>query len=477
MMRGYVWKSFSIVCKVVYKKQRLDVDYPKLQHFIPRVHMDQNQQIKQTFRKWYASRLAVIIESIIIGLAVGFVIVGFRYALSQADTFRIWLYGTLKTLPVYWTVLWALALAVLGLLLGTAAKFFPMIKGSGIPQIKGSLMRQTVLNWAPELPLKIITGILGLGAGLSLGREGPSIQIAVYVSMGILTLFRRPHAERKFLMTAASAAGLSAAFSAPLAGVLFALEELQSNFSPLFLACAMGASMTADAVAGFFFGFTPVFDFHYVTPLPLPHIPWIVLLGILCALLGDIFKRSLYLSQDFYQKCHIPPIIRPILPLLVSIPLGFYFFDITGGGHNLIEFLSVENPALQLLALLFIGKVLFTAFSYGSGTSGGIFLPLLACGALVGEFLDEFLFKTGLIPTGESLNFMILGMAAFFSAVVKAPVPGGVLILEMSGNFNHLGSLVLVSLSAFVTSDIIASRPVYAVLLERLLASKSRISR
>ncbi|MDR0643498.1 MAG: ClC family H(+)/Cl(-) exchange transporter [Treponema sp.] len=416
--------------------------------------------------------MAVILESIVIGFAGGAVVVGFRLALSRADILRQVVYQTLAVKTWYWTVAWAVGLCALGLFLGWCVKAFPMIKGSGIPQIKGALARQVVFNWEPELFLKIVTGVIGIGAGLSLGREGPSIQIAVYVGLGILHLFKRPHAERKFLITAASAAGLSAAFSAPLAGVLFVLEELQVSFSPLLIACAMGASMAADAVAGLFFGFTPVFDFRRIDATPLGDFPWVVVLGIACALFGDIFKRLLYFAQDFFQKLRISQIFRPILPLLVTIPLGFYFFEVTGGGHELIEMLSVKTFSLQTLSVLFILKLSFTAFCYGSGTAGGIFLPLLACGAILGGIIGQALGMFGLIEAGHNLNFMILGMAAFFSAVVKSPVTGIVLILEMSGNFNHLGSLVLVSLSAFVTSDIIASRPVYSVLLERLLARK-----
>jgi H+/Cl- antiporter ClcA len=429
--------------------------------------------VTKMIRYWYNSRLAIILESVIIGFLVGFVIVLFRFLLTQADMFREWLYGTaLLARSVHWFLFWILLLVLVGLFLGWMMKKRPMIKGSGIPQVKGVLLRQMTMDWAPELPLKLLTGVLGLGAGLSLGREGPSIQIGAYVGKGVLSIFRRPNKERKFLLTAASAAGLAAAFNAPLAGVLFVLEELQSAFSPLLLACAMGASMAADAVASFFFGLGPVFDFQYIQVLPLQDFPWVILLGIICALLGDRFKRSLYLSQDLYNRFLIPQEVRPILPLLVSIPLGFFFFDITGGGHLLIESLSNQERTLGMLALLLAGKFIFTAFCYGSGTSGGIFLPLLACGALAGNILGEVLGRCGFITENQELNFMILGMAAFFAAVVKAPVTGIVLILEMSGNFNHLGSLVLVSLSAFVTSDLIASRPVYAVLLERILNSQ-----
>jgi H+/Cl- antiporter ClcA len=426
-------------------------------------------------RKWYKSRLAVVLESIVIGFLAGMAVVLFRYLLSESDSLRRRLYESLPRLPFYWTLLWILGLAVIGLFLGWAAKTRPMIRGSGIPQVKGSLLRLMSLDWLPELPLKLLTGILGLGAGLSLGREGPSIQIGAYTGKAVLTIFRRPHRERKILVTAASAAGLAAAFNAPLAGVLFVLEELQAGFSPLFIACSMGAAMAADLTAGYFFGLRPVFDFRHITILPLRAFFWIVALGIICGLLGDIFKRALYFFQDLYSRFRVPWVCRPLIPLLASIPLGFFLFDITGGGHSLIESLSVQNRPLSLIALLLAGKILFTALSYGSGTAGGIFLPLLACGALTGHGLGRILFTLGFILEEQVLNFTILGMAAFFTGAVNAPVTGIVLILEMSGSFDHLVSLVLVNLSAFVTSIRIASRPVYEVLLERITGKKIKI--
>jgi H+/Cl- antiporter ClcA len=322
------------------------------------------------------------------------------------------------------------------------------------------------------LPLKLITGVLGLGAGLSLGREGPSILIGAYIGLGVLSLFRRPYAERKSLVTAAAAAGMAAAFNAPLAGVLFAIEELQCGFSAINIACAMGASMAADTAAGFFFGLGPVFDFRHIDVLSLAALPWVALLGVFCGILGDLFKRSLYCSLDLYSRLRIPLLVRPVLPLLASVPLGFFLYDITGGGHSLIESLSQEQPVLGVIGLLFIGKLLFTALCYGSGTSGGIFLPFLSCGALAGAALGIFLSTAGFTVPAQNLNFIILGMAGFFTAVVKAPVTGIILILEMSGNFNHLGGLVLVSLSSFVTTEIMASRPVYAALLDRARLGK-----
>jgi H+/Cl- antiporter ClcA len=433
------------------------------------------EKIATLVRRGYRSHLALVIESIIIGFIAGFVVALFRLSLVKAEELRRRFYTFLTGAPFHWTVLWAFALALAGLFLGWAAKKRPMVKGSGIPQVKGHLAGQMDLRWKSELPLKLITGVLGLGAGLSLGREGPSILIGAYVGLGALSLFRRPGAERKPLVSAAATAGMAAAFNAPLAGVLFAIEELECGLSAVNIACAMGASMAADAAAGFFFGLEPVFNFRHIDVLGLASFPWVALLGVFCGLLGDLFKRSLYCSLDLYGRFRVPPLIRPALPLLVSIPLAFFFYDITGGGHGLIESLSQEQPALGIIGLLFIGKLLFTALCYGSGTSGGIFLPFLSCGALTGAALGILLNMAGFTGPAQNLNFIILGMAGFFTAVVRAPVTGIILILEMSGNFNHLGSLVLVSISAFMTTELIASRPVYAALLDRALAGKPRI--
>jgi H+/Cl- antiporter ClcA len=414
---------------------------------------------------------------VFIGVVVGLVVVAFRQLLDVVGGWRQRLYGALPELPWQWTGLWIAALVLLGLFLGWAALARPMIKGSGIPQVKGALLRLMTLDWLPELPLKFITGVIGIGAGLSLGREGPSIQMGAYVGKGVLTIFRRPNRERQTLVTAASAAGVAAAFNAPLAGVLFVLEELQPSFSPLFISCSLGAAMAADAVAGYFFGFGPVFDFRHVTVLSLRYLPWIVVLGALCAIMGDLFKRSLYRSLNLYDRFRIPQIVRPVVPLLLSIPVCFLISDIAGGGHELIESLSQEVKPLELLLLLLVTKILFTAVCYGSGTSGGIFLPLLTCGALLGVIVGRSLMMLGLVAEEQGfnflLNFMILGMAAFFTGAVKAPVTGIILILEMSGNFNHLGSLVLVCFTSFVVSELIASRPVYTVLLDRLMKAKA----
>ncbi|MBP7095408.1 MAG: ClC family H(+)/Cl(-) exchange transporter [Spirochaetia bacterium] len=416
----------------------------------------------------YRSRLGIFLQSVLIGVISGFVVLSFRLALEAGEGLRASIYERLRDAPAWLVGAWALGLVALGLFLGWIATRFPMTRGSGIPQIKGAFQRRFRLQWLPELPLKWLAATLGIGAGLSLGREGPSVQLGAYAGKAVLGVLRRPATERRYLLTSGAAAGLAAAFNAPLAGVIFAVEELHRYFSPLLLACAMGASVAGDMVAGRVFGLKPSFAFPSMEVLSLARMPWIILFGILAAFGADLFKRALYAGQDFYARLRVPPVARPVLPLLVAVPIGLLGFDLLGGGHHLVESLAAERFAVGALFALLAGKVLFTALSYGSGTAGGIFLPLLVAGALLGTLYGRVLAAAGLIPEVETLNFLIIGMAAFFTGVVRAPVTGAVLVIEMSGNFNHFSSIIAACLVAYVVTDLIRSRAVYDVLLERI---------
>jgi H+/Cl- antiporter ClcA len=392
-----------------------------------------------------------------------------RLILEQTQSERERLYTYLKTAPPHATGVWIIALIVLGLLLGLAVKCRPMIHGGGVPQIKGYLQKKLTLRWPSELLLKWVCSILVLSSGLSLGREGPSVQIGAYVGIAVLAFARRGDAAHHTLVCSASAAGLSAAFNAPLSGVIFVLEELQTSVQPLFLACALGASVAADAATSIFFGLDSGLELYSITVLPYAVFPWILLLGVICAILGDLFKRILYGAQVLYEKLRLSPVVRPVLPLLVSVPIGFLLFDATGGGHDLILDLLRKEYPLTMLGLLLAVKILFTALSFGSDVSGGIFLPVLSCGALIGVLFGKVLILTGFLVSDYYLTFLLLGMAAFFATGVKAPVTGIILVLELTANMNHFISLVCVVFSSLITSEIIRSSPVYTILLKRIV--------
>ncbi len=429
-----------------------------------------SRSILQTFAKWRGSKKRLYVKCTGVGLLSGLVVVAYRLALTGLEDLRSRMYVILRRSPWTSTAGWFVLLAAAGLLLGWMVRRTWMISGSGIPQVKGVLLRQLRMQWLKELLLKFTGGCLALGAGLSLGREGPSIQLGAQVGAGLSRRASFPLLEERYLVSAGAGAGLAAAFNAPLAGVLFALEELHKSFSPVMLTCLMISSISADLVSRNFFGLRPVFDLRVLEVLPLRMYGWLVPLGAACGLLGALFNLLLLGSQRLYGPLRQE--LRPVAALLAAGLIGFLLPEILGGGHALVERAALDDLALPLLLALIAGKILFTAASYGTGSPGGIFLPMLVIGALTGRLVATLLAGVAGVGSHFAVNFVILAMAAFFAAVVRAPITGVVLIMEMTGVLTHLLSLSVVCVVAYATAELLRSPAIYDALLARMLRAQ-----
>ncbi|MGI5921218.1 MAG: ClC family H(+)/Cl(-) exchange transporter [Syntrophomonadaceae bacterium] len=420
-------------------------------------------------KRRFRSRL--FFQGIITGLVTGTIVVLFRYILQQASTgLELW-YSFLGTHTFWWTLLWVLILGIIALLLNTIIQLEPMIKGSGIPQAKGAVLRELNMKWLRVLVLKFAGGVLAIGSGMSLGREGPSIQLGAVVGQGINRLLGGLKVEERILITSGASAGLAAAFNAPLAGVIFSLEEVHKNFSPPILLSTMAASLTADYVARNYFGISPIFNFTSLPVLPMRYFALLLLLGIVTGLLGVFFNRSLLKSLEIYEKqTLIPPRLIMLVPLLLTIPAGFWVPQILGGGSGLINGLQSNQYVLLMLIILLVTKFVLTMASYGSGAPGGFFMPMLVIGALTGGVYSQLIARIGLVEPVFINNFVVFAMAALFTAVVKAPITGSILVTEMTGSFEHLPALVTVSMTAYMVADLLKSQPIYDQLLDRILA-------
>ncbi len=433
-----------------------------------------NSYIKNLLQHWQDFRLKLFVEGILVGAFAGFVVVGFRLVLAWVSPQRDKLFAFLESGAFGWTVLSFACLIGIGLILSWLIKKVPMSTGSGIPQVKGilaGLLKAT--SWVNIIGAKFIGGVLGIGAGLSLGREGPSVQLGAAAGQGVSRLLRRPALEEKYLLTSGAAAGLSAAFNAPLAGVVFALEELHKNFSPVVLATTVAASVTADLVTRIFCGQEAVFGFHNLSVLPFQYYLYVVMLGLIVGVSGVLFNSGLVKSQMFYEKLHwMPSWLKPALPLAAAGFLGFVMPQALGGGARLINSLPQMHYALSILMVIFAVKFLFTVFSYGTGVPGGIFMPLLAIGAVTGNVYGNIVAQYLHVDPIYVNNFIILAMAAHFSAIVKAPITGSILILEMTGSFEQLLPLITVCMSAYIASDLLEGKPIYDVLLNRMMAKR-----
>ena len=417
--------------------------------------------------------LRLLLEGLAVGLGAGISISVFRYLLAGSEILRPVIYHNLREALAdgqwQWLALYILSFIIIAYLLKLIVAREPMCTGSGIPQIKGILQGDMSMRWFSVLWSKIIGGVLAIGAGMSLGREGPSVQIGACVGQGLSQTSRRTGFESRILMTAGAGAGLAAAFNAPLAGVIFGLEEMQKTISPALLLTGITASITAATVTEVVFGMSPVFSMGYLLPLPLNLFDVLVAAGIVIGLLGRLFNIALAYSLNTYSRLGLSGMKKPLVPLALAGILGFVLPEILGGGNLLVDSLVVTDYTIGFLCLLFVGKFLFTMICFGSGVPGGIFLPMLVLGAAGGAVLAKLLVLAGLLPAMYYADIIVFGMAAYFSSVVKSPVTGSILILEMTGSFQHMLALLVVSLTAYVISDLTGGRPVYDELLDRAL--------
>jgi H+/Cl- antiporter ClcA len=281
---------------------------------------------------------------------------------------------------------------------------------------------------------------------------------------------------RRYLVTAGAAAGISAAFNAPLAGVLFCVEELHKNISPTMLTSSLIASFCANAVMWGFNGNSPVFDIPLLEVLPLNlYASSILLIGVLSGLFGSLFNRGLLAFQAAYKRLAGNEYLRVASAFVVVALVAMFLPALTGGGDKLIDAVGQARFSIWPIVALLAGKMVFTLFCYASGTPGGIFLPMLAIGALIGALSNALIAAAG-ISSGFLENYILIGMVGFFTAVVRAPITGAVLITEMAGSFAHFPAFILVSVLASLVSGILRTKPIYDSLLLQIAPEPQKTS-
>nr|WP_305118713.1 chloride channel protein [Brucepastera parasyntrophica] len=258
-----------------------------------------------------------------VGISSGLIVTGYRYILNHAGNVTGLVNGLIQTnkliiLPVF------LVLTAAALFTGFLTKKYPMIKGSGIPQVKGVLNGNFRFRWLPELIAKFSGGVISLVCGLSLGREGPSIQLGAYAAEGISSISKTENEDKKYLLVSGAAAGLAAAFNAPLAGIIFAFEELRYRMTHIGLVCIMLSCMTAEVVSELLLGQATAFSFRFLNVMPVQWYVSLVPLGLLCGASAALFNKSIMVSLSLHEKIK-KEIFRP-LPAFMAAGAVLIFF-------------------------------------------------------------------------------------------------------------------------------------------------------
>lgn len=427
--------------------------------------------IRQMLNRYDSMRTIMLGEGLLVGVVAGLVTIFYRIALAKADALRNVILDYCQG-NVLRMALWMAALVGMAYLVARLIRWEPMVSGSGIPQVEAEITGYIHPPWKKIIVAKIATGCLGMFGGLALGREGPSVQLGGMSGKGVAQVLKRFRLEENFLITCGASAGLTAAFNTPLAGVMFALEEIHKNFSAMVLLSCMSAALVADYLSKGIFGMEPVLSFSVKEMIPLGYYPMIILLGLLCGVLGVIFNKVLASTQDMYKKISfLPDWVCLSIPFLCAGVLGFSMRDMLGDGHVMVEKLYEGNLVLMVLVGMLLVKFVFFMISFCSGAPGGNFFPMLVLGSYVGACFGVAMIQCGLLEEKFLFNIIIIAMAALFSAIVRAPVTGIVLISEMTGSFTHMLSLAVASLIAYVVADMLGSKPVYEALTERFLVN------
>lgn len=406
----------------------------------------------------------------LIGICAGLVAVAFRRSLVLAETGRSDLLNALHRHPSWGWMVLPLIAAASGCLVGwMTQRFAPEASGSGIPHLKGVLLHVRRLGWKRLLPVKFLAGVVGIGAGLSLGREGPTTQMGAAVARALAIPLRAPPSDIPQLFSAGAGAGLAAAFNAPLAGLLFVIEELHRELSSRTATGALVAAICATVVTQWLAGDVPSFVVHGLHHVTFAALPLSVLVGVLGGGLGVGFNRALLAGQALAKtQRRLPLWMLPGVAGALAGLVAWWLPDAVGGGQGVAERVlgGTMGVTLTSLAVLLLAKFTLSVTSYASGAPGGIFAPMLLLGALLGALFAKAITAAWPAMDGQGQVLAVLGMAAMFVGSVRAPLTGIVLISEMTDGYQLLFPICITALAAYLTAEALRTMPIYDALLE-----------
>ncbi|MDU4910097.1 chloride channel protein [Clostridium baratii] len=418
-------------------------------------------------------RVRVVLESILVGLGAGFIVSLYRLLLKYIGDYSLKIYEFMYVHKLY-IFLGLLFLMFIGYIVGRMVEKNPMISGSGIPQIEGSLKGYfNIKNPLKILINKFVGGVLAIGCGLSLGIEGPSIQLGASIGNIYSNITKKIKLEERYLISSGAGAGLAAAFNAPFAGVMFSLEEVNKDFSPLILLPTIAAAVSSDLVTWIFFGSEPILHVDKLKTIPVSYYILIVILGIIVGLGGVLYNNTLLKTQDLYKKLKVKLRIRMMIPFACAMIFGLFLPEVLGGGDPLINRILVNGMVLKFGIILLVCRFIYSMISFASDTPGGILFPLLTLGALVGVIFGHVAVNVLGIDSSFIINFVLLAMAGMFASIVRAPITGLILVCEMSGSISQLGPLATVCGTAYLVAESLKCEPVYTSLLKRRIASNT----
>jgi len=407
--------------------------------------------------------LELAVLSILVGAVAGLAGALFRLALYRLDVWRTaWIEKT-----HHWGWPGALVvIAVVALAASIAAwmvrQLSPEATGSGIPYVETQLREGWVGNPIRIILVKFFGGLAAIGSGLALGREGPTVQIGAVIGHLLGGAFKRNDNDRRVLLAAGAGAGLATAFNAPIAGAIFVLEELVGRFDVPISIATLGATAGAITVSRYILGQAPDFSVPNMAHINVGNLAAHLTLGLVFGILGIVYNRAILGFIALQQRVGRIAVEWRAATIggLIGL-IGWFAPGVIGGGDNLTQLALNGNGVYSMVGILFLIRFILGPLSYSVETPGGLFAPMLTVGAegglIIGWAWMHLFHSSAYLPQ----EFAILGITALFTAVVRAPVTGIVLVIELIGNSDLLLPMIAAAFAAMTVATIFRQPPIY----------------
>lgn len=390
-----------------------------------------------------SGKLYLAIIGIAVGIVIGAIISVFRITTNAA--FRgvlMWTqqFGHSPKGMGIWIGMAVLAALVTGFLVRN-----PAIRFGGEDWIMKALNTGQKSAWLKVLIPKFIGSWLVMACGISVGREGPSIQMGAATALGMKRFDPRNSIERRFLILGGSGAGLAAAFSAPFSGICYVYEIMEEKLSPPLFVFLLATGFGVYISNVLIFGLDVLLP---MGPVALPSLAWywvLIPLAIFAGATGIAYNFFLRFSMLLYGRQKLlPPVVRPLLAFVGAALVVLFFPVIAGEGLTIFTNIEAGQIFAGYLCLFLVAKLFFTAFCYGSGIPAGLMVPVLCLGGVTGAIYADVMTSFGLMPAELVRSCWALGMCGAFAAAERAPLTGLVLVIEMTGTFVLAPGMLLV---------------------------------
>ncbi|MDH4034429.1 MAG: chloride channel protein, partial [candidate division Zixibacteria bacterium] len=413
----------------------------------------------------------LILLAVFVGLATAFGAMGFTWLIRYFNDLAFGLTDQILTEAVgargfkFWLPLIPM---VGGLLVGPIVYLFAReAKGHGVPEVMNAVARLGGIIRARVAVAKTIASAICIGSGGSAGREGPIVQIGSAIGSTVGQMFRMSGDRVRILVGCGAAAGISAVFNAPIAGVIFSLEVILGDFAIKTFSPVILSSVVASVVTRSFMGDHPAFTVPSYSLVSAWEIPLYVVMGAAMGGGGVIFTRTLTWFEDMFEKLKITDWTKPAVGGLMLGCIAIFYPQVLADGYETISLTLHGQLGVSLLLLLIVLKLLATSFTLGSGNSGGIFAPSLFMGAVGGGafgFLVNYLFPGTVATPGA---YALVGMAGMVAAATHAPITAMLIIFEMTSDYRIILPLMVTVVFAALIAGKLFEHSVYTIKLAR----------